>query len=353
MINRKPFYGSLFTSMEIIESDEIDLITTDCEKTITINSKALDKLSIPITLYHLMKNTLHKGYFHGEAHANVHKNDRDLMEYACQFVCNESILSEFKDQRIFNIITYSQFIKCLKNNRPLPVTEMKVNILYDKSLSKKTSHEILKKIKADLPPKPILPKNIGISLSMSDTLKQTELSTMHDVSNAVNFAENQLRGNVPGNLLRQFTLKSKPKIRWQDKLNEFLTRQFQMDYTWRVPSRSYLGVFKNTYLPSMRPTISSGNIAILIDTSGSIGEKSLNEMINEVYWIISKCPIDTCTLMCHDSKNHTVEKLKKTDLLNFKPTIKGGGGSDTTESFKIIYEHQGSCQENERYDAIA
>ena len=89
-------------------------------------------------------------------------------------------------------------------------------------------------------------------------------------------------GRVPAGIERAVRELLKPKVDWRRLLRTFMGELLGGPYvrrTWSRPSRKVPGVFPSTiaYAP--------GKVVVLVDTSGSIGEKELQRFVSEVYAI--------------------------------------------------------------------
>jgi predicted metal-dependent peptidase len=101
------------------------------------------------------------------------------------------------------------------------------------------------------------------------------------------------------------------------------------DYTYARPSRRQDAINRsgtNYILPAMRQP-QPPCVAIVLDTSGSISDQTLDTYLSEIRGIFTAVGISSgiWVLPC-DSKVHEVEKIRSFDLT--KVRIKGGGGTD-------------------------
>jgi len=97
------------------------------------------------------------------------------------------------------------------------------------------------------------------------------------------------------------------------------------EYTWRKFNRRVLP--NDLYIPTVEnETI--GEIVVAIDTSGSIGEKELNEFASELVSICEAVSPEAVRVLWWDTKVHG-EQLFKDDYQNIGAMLKplGGGGT--------------------------
>ena len=142
-------------------------------------------------------------------------------------------------------------------------------------------------------------------------------------------------GEIPDEISRAIDELINPKLPWDQLLTRFLTSMIKDDYTWTRPNRRF---FPHHYLPSQySPTI--GNIAVAIDTSGSVTDEELKEMLSEIEDIRNTFKPDTLTIIDCDSEIHNVFKVDKHDnILELEFT--GGGGTDFKPVIDYCNEHQ-------------
>lgn len=137
------------------------------------------------------------------------------------------------------------------------------------------------------------------------------------------FAEQ--RGQLPAGMDRYIDAIKNPKANWKSILRKYIQQYIPNDYTWAKRSKkSYSCGF---YLPSSSKE--HLEIAVGIDTSGSIGQEQLSEFMSEIVGIADSFKqIMTVTVMCHDYIVHTNEKISQVNRNKVKNIqIKGGGGT--------------------------
>jgi len=126
-----------------------------------------------------------------------------------------------------------------------------------------------------------------------------------------------------------------PKIDWRAILRRFMTEKAQDDFSWTRGNRRF--VAQGLYLPS-RISEGTGEIAVAIDTSGSIGQKELDAFGSEVQGIIKDArPSKIYVIYCDAEINH-VDVFTPDDEVKFK--LHGGGGTDFHPPFRWLEENQ-------------
>lgn len=144
------------------------------------------------------------------------------------------------------------------------------------------------------------------------------------------------RGNLPGGIERLMEELLEAQLPWKDILRRFMTEKCNDDFSWRKGNRRFIA--QGLYLPSRTSDDAMGEIVVVIDTSGSIGQKELNEFGNEIKGIVDDLkPTKTRVIYCDAAVAH-VDEFGRDDPLEF--AIHGGGGTDFRPPFKWLDEQQ-------------
>lgn len=139
-------------------------------------------------------------------------------------------------------------------------------------------------------------------------------------------------GTLPAGLDRMIGEIIDPLVDWREALKRFVDTAAKNDYRWTPPSRRHIG--RGVILPSLRSE-ELGQVAVALDTSGSISEKQLNQFGSELTAILEAYRANATVIYC-DSEIPAdgIEEYTADDLpLTLK--VKGGGGT----SFIPPFEH--------------
>jgi predicted metal-dependent peptidase len=122
-----------------------------------------------------------------------------------------------------------------------------------------------------------------------------------EMKGAVIQAAQACAGSCPGGIKRLLKELLEPKMDWRSLLAMHLLSSIKSNHTWLRPNRK--GQESGFYFPSMTfdKTI---DIAIAIDTSGSISEEMLRDFLSEVKGIMSQFADFKLLLWCFDTKVH-------------------------------------------------
>jgi len=137
-----------------------------------------------------------------------------------------------------------------------------------------------------------------------------------------------IRGKMNGNKNRSISELLEPKVDWREQLREFVnaTCRNKDKSSWKRPHKRFLG--QDIYMPSMIGE-SIGKVVVGIDTSGSIGDKELNEFLTEVVAICDDVSPSSIELLYWDSHVAGHETYNQGDYNALVQTTKPAGGGGT------------------------
>lgn len=128
-------------------------------------------------------------------------------------------------------------------------------------------------------------------------------------------------GAIPGEVQLYLNGLLDPVLPWHQILRRFLNRMVKTDYSFRKPNRRF---FPDAILPTQH---SEGldDIAIAIDTSGSVTDDQFNQFVSEAYGILKYQKPPTLTLLQFDWVLQSVDELKSaSDFSKVEFTGRGG-----------------------------
>ncbi len=146
------------------------------------------------------------------------------------------------------------------------------------------------------------------------------------------------RGSAPGfsvEELPRFT-KKRSLVDWKSKLSRVIRRSVGAavsgadDYSLRHPSKRSLvvGVIRPGLIDQLC------EVALVLDTSASMGTRQLQAAKNEAIAIMTHLGIDEAWFINADTEVHTCNRMRLKDIPNAKPV--GRGGTDFRKSFDKI-----------------
>jgi len=143
-----------------------------------------------------------------------------------------------------------------------------------------------------------------------------------------------LKGEIPDEILRILDELLNPKLPWPVILQKFLDQRVHEEYSWARKNRRYPS---DTYMPSLY-SYGLGHLTFAIDTSGSIDDGELQEMLSEIKGIQQVFNPEHMTIIDCDSQIHQVHDIDQTtDILSLE--FHGGGGTSFQPVLDYVEEH--------------
>ena len=140
-------------------------------------------------------------------------------------------------------------------------------------------------------------------------------------------------GNIPAGVMRLIKDLTEPQMNWRELLRMNLESTIKSDFTWMRASRR--GWHMDAIMPGMKND-EMIDIAIAIDTSGSIGEKMLRDFLGEIQGIMDSFPAYKIHVISFDTDVYNPAQYDSDNLdsiCEYEPA--GGGGTD----FGAIYKY--------------
>jgi predicted metal-dependent peptidase len=140
-------------------------------------------------------------------------------------------------------------------------------------------------------------------------------------------------GNLPAGVRRILKDLTEPKMNWRELLRMQLESTIKSDYTWMRASRK--GWDMDAVMPGMKlePMI---DIAVAVDTSGSIGGPMLRDFMSEIQGIMESFPAYRIHVVSFDTETYNPVQYDSDNLdtiCDYEPA--GGGGTD----FDCVYRY--------------
>ena len=145
-------------------------------------------------------------------------------------------------------------------------------------------------------------------------------------------------GNLPLGVKRLIQNLTEPKMNWRELLRMQLESTIKSDYTWLRSSRK--GWHVDAVMPGMKTT-DAIDIAVAIDTSGSISDKQARDFLTEIRGIMEsfdsyRIHVFTFDTQCYNPQQYDSDNLE--DIAEYG--IQGGGGTD----FEAIFHYLKSAE---------
>ena len=174
----------------------------------------------------------------------------------------------------------------------------------------------------------------GQKAAKGDTAAQKELEGEWKLNLAQAAQEHEKRkGTLPAGLKRYLDEILHPKLEWDEVLARWVGENGTPDdYAYTRPSRRSESV--GSYLPSISGA-GKADVAILVDTSGSIPQERLKRVLGETQGICESLGVEIRAMVV-DAALH--DDLNIEDAMSLAAKLKGGGGSDFNPAFDKLFE---------------
>lgn len=326
LITSQPFFAVLLTQLAtLVETPDLPYIAATNGKEILVNPKKFGELSIDERVFVLAHEILHIVYQHIQrgkewkdkgVGPDFKPYSHKKMNHATDYVINAT-LSESK------------------------IGVMPVGGLHNPRFD--STHQA-EEVYVQLPDMDDDDPDQGFDNHDYDHADQANAPSSGEIKTALSAAANaaKAQGNLPGGLARIVGEIMEPKQNWKEQLRDFLqTTIGHGERTWRRPNKHKLVMPPQVYMPGQQGT-RTGNLAIVIDTSGSIGNDELTAFLSESAAIMSETTPERLTIFWTDSEVSGIDEVDDVQAL-LELTPKGGGGTDMEAAFPEIeahYEHE-------------
>ena len=308
----KPFWGSLMLSIGHSKNDSIPTAATD-GLNIWWNDEFIQEQSEAQTrglmCHELMHIILHHCMHHGEPYDSNPK----MCNIAMDYVINNTLMEDGFELPEGGIID--------KDGKFKGMTWKQVyNLIKDDP-----EHQDMCK-----------------ELTLEDVMKNPNLSDaekaeiQQKVVAAAQAAKNSGVGKLPGELEELINEIRNPKVDWKEYLWETFKCRYPEDYTFNRPNRKVLNTY-DIYLPTMEG-VQAGNIAVHIDTSGSVSSDELTDFLAELNELSVEFKPACIYIFYTDYAVANVEVFEQGDDIT-ELNIKGRGGTSFVPTFEYIEEH--------------
>jgi predicted metal-dependent peptidase len=153
------------------------------------------------------------------------------------------------------------------------------------------------------------------------------------VATAAALANSQ--GQLPGSMARAIADALKPRVDIRSLVLRWMQERTASDYSWTRPNVRYMA--QGTYLPALY-SHRMGEVAVMVDTSGSIDDVALDSARQIVQSVLDECDPAGVTLYMADAQVCGITRLERGELLTWEP--KGGGGTDFRPALEAIEQDE-------------
>ena len=142
----------------------------------------------------------------------------------------------------------------------------------------------------------------------------------------------KIQGTLPSDIESLVDAAVEPKLPWRELLRNYVRDTTKMEYRMMPPSKRYLHI--PIYMPSLKGEFLE--IAVAIDTSGSISQPELETFVSEMQGIAGQFENYRIHVYACDADIHGYDVIETHD--EWPKSYKGRGGTDFRPVFQDIEE---------------
>lgn len=314
LLLQHPFFATLLLSTPMIEDKSIGTAATDM-KTIMYNPDFFDTLSGEVIEFVLAHEVAHIVFEHG---VRLQSRDARLWNIACDYAIN----------LILRDSGFALHPECLIDSKYEGMSAEQIYELFQKSPPKRRGHGNKQPSngagqeqgQGDTLPQDVLGQDVREpQVANKDEMSRIQRSIQQRVAQAAMMAK--MAGKLSAQLERLVHEILNPVVPWPDVLREYMTRIIQDDENWSRRNRRYGDV----YLPA-RYSQKMGDVVIIGDVSGSIGQPEFDRLASEISAIADMLRPESVRVVWADTEVVKEETFECGEPLVLKPC--GGGGTD-------------------------
>ena len=141
-------------------------------------------------------------------------------------------------------------------------------------------------------------------------------------------------GNLPAGVKRMIKDLTEPQMNWRELLRMQLESTIKSDYSWMRASRK--GWHMDAVMPGMKTT-DAIDIAVAIDTSGSISPDQCKDFLSEIKGIMESFDSYRIHVFTFDTETYNPQQYDSENLDDIAEyDIQGGGGTDFDAIFRYL-----------------
>ena len=298
----QPFFGCLALRLNPVVDNSTETAWTD-GVSLGFNEDFIKSLSMPELVGLVAHEVMHLALGH---HVRRGRRDAKKWDYACDFAINQVLLGSgftLPAGALFNAV----------------YTGLSAEAIYAQLPDDQTG-ESFGEVREPVNKTPA-------------EIKLEEQRWKIAVSQAVTLSQSM--GKEPAGCFARVVQESLiPKIDWRYVLREFMEKAVCNDYTWLRPNPRYLS--QGIYLPGLYSR-DVGDIAVVVDTSGSVSSEQLGQIEKEITAMLEEFPSASIMVVYCDSIVQGHVELTHADL-PVTLELLGCGGTDFRPAFKFIDE---------------
>jgi len=334
LLLEKPFFGTLATRLEIVDGSLWCKTAATDGKRLYYNREFIKGLTPAALLFLIGHEVLHCVYDHLGRRGG---RDPKIWNMANDYIVNYTLVKEgcgkmpdggLYDDKYTDLMTSEEVYNQLMQNST--TIKMTLDEHIDPTSGKKEDDEgggsgqevEVRVMGKDGPPK----------------LSEDEMQAIRNEIRAatIQAAQTVGAGKVPAGVKRMIDALTQPKMDWRSLLETYFKSTLKDDYTFQKINRRSWSM--GAMLPGMN-FMDTIDIAVSIDTSGSMTDEMLKDFLTEVKGIMEtfkdfKLTLWTFDTQVYNPKVFTMENLD--EILEYDP--KGGGGTLFEANWEFMKE---------------
>ena len=284
----RPFFGVVLSRLQLRDDSAVQTAATD-GRTIWINSEWADTLTQTDQMGLLAHEVLHVALQHP-----LRRQGRNALKWniACDMAINPLVI---------------------ESGFSLPP-----NGLFDEHKPPRSAEEIYPEITDDMVARYAWwGEVVDTPVGAGDMAGEAERITV-----MLSEAYRRSAGRLPATLERVILSQVAPPVPWKNILENYVVTAVRESYSVNRFNRRFIR--NNIYLPALHST--KLQLAVAVDTSGSIGNEQLAEIAGVIEDIRAQIAKMVITVLYCDAKLQRRETFEEGDICCLRP--KGGGGTD-------------------------
>lgn len=337
MLIKHDFWGKMATRMRLINADEwCPTLATD-GKNFYYNSEFVLSLgNIDKVIFGFAHEVLHCIYDHIPRTGD---RDKKLSNIAQDYVINADLvhygvgkaIDEVEiiyDKKYFNWSFEAVYDELYKNAEKIDIDQL-AEMLLDDHLEPGEGEDGDSSDGGD--------NDSDVSKKRPNLTREQREAIKDEIREAVlQAAQGTQAGNLPGGIQRIVNNLTNPKMDWKSLINMKIPSLSKNDYSYQRFNKKYMQ--QGIIVPGLNRE-EAIDVAIAVDTSGSITQKILEEQISEVVGLMDMYEEFTIRIWQFDTDVYGYAEFTKDnagDIINYE--IKGGGGTDFDANWNFMKE---------------
>lgn len=333
MLLTQDFWGKIATRMKLINADEwCGTLATDGKNFYYNSAFVLSLKTVDKVIFGFAHEVLHCIYDHI---ARTAGRDKTLSNIAQDYVINADLVHHKVGQKIDEIDLvhdmkyYSWSYEAVYEDLMKNVTKINVADLADMLLDDHLEEGEGSEGEGD---------NDGDISKKRPTLSKEQRERLKDEFReaVLQAAQGARAGSLPLGVERLVQNLTAPKMDWRSLITMKIPSLAKNDYSYQRPNKKYQ--YSGIVMPGLQRE-EAIDVCVAIDTSGSISQQQLEEVLSEVVGLMDMYAEFTIKIWQFDTKVYGYETFTKDtagDLMQYQ--IKGGGGTSFQANWDFMQE---------------